>query len=192
MKQLTLAQFDLVSVKYNGKKGLDVNFYQLGVNSDLLSISSDNGPHPDFVDKLNEFRELFAVVNETLEGWDFARDNNNKNLEAAGIAKRGYETEIEKWVMSGVKFTGSGENLGIQLTGSRKTESGSIGQASPQIKFSGELGIEQKAITLSEELKNLVWKYVFKNHRAQGDLFEEETVNEEPESGLNNNPLRAV
>lgn len=188
MKQLALNQFDLQKVKLNTKKGLDVSWYHRGNNNDLLSVESDSGPHEDFFNKLDDLRELFATVNETLHGWNHSRENNRKNDEALQAAIRGYNEEVLRWKLSGVLFRGGGDNEGIVLTGSRVIESGNVGQTSPLIKFVGELGIEDRARVLATELIEEVWKYVYKGKRGN-DLFNS-TEKKEDESGLNN--LKAV
>lgn len=184
MKQLALNQFDLQKVKLNSKKGLEVEWFNRGNNNDLFSVDSDSGPHEDLFNKLDEFRELFAVVNETLGGWEHSRENNRKNDEELKAAIRGYNDEILRWKLSGILFKGSGDNEGIVLTGSRVVESGNVGQTSPSIKFVGELGIEDKARVLAAELTEEVWKYVFKGKRGN-DLFNS-TEEKEDQSGLNN------
>lgn len=170
MKAVTLEQFDLQKAKLNAKKGLEIHFFERGNNNDLIIVNSDSAPHTDLFDLLDEFKILFATVNETLEGWNHSRDYIKANDEALKSARIGYQEEIDRWKLSGVLFKGSGENEGIVLTGSRKVESGNVGQTSPLIKFEGELGIEDDARKLSEKLKEEVWKYLFKAKRGN-DLF---------------------
>ena len=170
MKQLTLAEFDLQKVKINSKKGLEIHWFARGNNNDLFTVSSDAAPHEDLFDLLDEFREMFATVNECLDGWNHARDYIKANEEALKSARLGYQEEIERWNVSGIIFKGSGDNEGIVLTGSRRVESGNVRQASPLIKFQGEIGIEDDALKLSDELKAEVWKYLFKFKRGN-DLF---------------------
>ena len=116
MKKLTLAEFDLQKVKLN-KKGLDVSFWEKGNNNEMITIESDTLPHPDLTDKLAEFKELFAESMETLDGWEFARENNRKNEEALRASIRGRQEEIDRFTVSGVVLKGKNEYLGIAITG---------------------------------------------------------------------------
>ena len=129
MKKLTLAEFDLQKVKLN-KKGLDVSFWEKGNNNEMITIESDTLPHPDLTDKLAEFKELFAESMETLDGWEFARENNRKNEEALRAAIRGRQEEIDRFTVSGVVLKGKNEYLGIAITGYRSTENGKAGMVS--------------------------------------------------------------
>lgn len=183
MKQLALNQFDLQKVKFNSKKGLEIDWFFKGNNNDLFSVDSDSEPHEDLLNKLDEFRELFAAVNETLGGWEHSRENNRKNDEELKAAIRGYNEEILRWKLSGVLFKCSGGNEGIVLTGFRIVERGSVGQTSQLIKFVGEEGVLEKALKIATELTEEVWKYVYKGKRGN-DLFN--TAPAEDKSGLNN------
>ena len=189
MKKLTHEEFDLQRVKTNSKKGLDISFWGKGNNNDLFKVESDNAPHPDLTNKLAEFKELFAISMETVDGWILARENTRKNDEALKEAIQGYNDEINKYHVSGVILVGKEDSLGIRVTGYRKTESGSVGMASPAIRFTdAETNINKKAVDLFDEIQREVWAYVFMNKKAQLDIFAEK----ENESGLNNLNLKAV
>lgn len=185
MKKLTQAEFDLQKVKLNSKKGLDISFWEKGNNNELFKVESDNLPHPDFGGKLAEFMELFAISMETLDGWILARENTRKNDEALKEAIRGYQEEIDRYTVSGVVLVGKEEYLGIKITGSRKTESGTVGMTSPTIRFTdAEENINAKATDLFDDLQKEVWMYLFKNKKSQPDLMD--LIDEAEQEGLNN------
>ena len=186
MKKLTLAEFDLQKVKLN-KKGLDVSFWEKGNNNEMITIESDTLPHPDLTDKLAEFKELFAESMETLDGWEFARENNRKNEEALRAAIRGRQEEIDRFTVSGVVLKGKNEYLGISITGYRSTENGKVGITSPTIRFTdAEDNINAPATDLFDDLQKEIWMYLFKGKKAQPDLMDLISQEEQEQSGLNN------
>ena len=186
MKKLTLAEFDLQKIKLN-KKGLDVSFWEKGNNNEMITIESDTLPHPDLTDKLAEFKELFAESMETLDGWEFARENNRKNEEALRAAIRGRQEEIDRFTVSGVVLKGKNEYLGIAITGYRSTENGKAGITSPTIRFTdAEDNINAPATDLFDDLQKEIWMYLFKGKKAQPDLMDLITQEEQEQSGLNN------
>ena len=186
MKKLTLAEFDLQKVKLN-KKGLDVSFWEKGNNNEMITIESDTLPHPDLTDKLAEFKELFAESMETLDGWEFARENNRKNEEALRAAIRGRQEEIDRFTVSGVVLKGKNEYLGIAITGYRSTENGKAGITSQIIRFTeAEDNINAQATDLFDDLQKEIWMYLFKGKKLQPDLMDLITQEEQEQSGLNN------
>lgn len=176
MKQLALNQFDLQKIKLSGKRGLEVFWYALGNNNDLLSVNSDAVVHQDLLDVLAKFRVVFATSQETLDGWNHSRDFIKGNDNALKNAVIGYDEEIERWEINKFEFKGSGENEGIALSGSRKVFSGRTKITSQIIKFNSECGVEDLQ-ALAEELKEEVWQYAFKAKRAN-DLFAELPVDQ--------------
>lgn len=185
MKKLNNAEFDLQKVKFNSKKGLDIKFWEKDNNNNLFGVDSDDAPHSDLIQKLSEFREVFAVSMETLEGWAMARENTRKNDELLKEAIRGYNDEIERYDVSGVVLVGKDKYFGIRITGSRKTESGVVGMTSPTIRFTDENEIDNtNVIELFNQLQNEIYLYIFKNKKAQLDMFTEKDNQEV--GGLNN------
>lgn len=187
MKKLTLEEFDLQKVKLNSKKGLNISFWQKGNNNELFTVESDTLPHPDITNKLDELKELFAVSMDSLDGWELARENCRKNDEALKEAIRGYKEEIDRYNVNGVVLVGKEQYLGIKITGSRSTESGKVGLTSPTIRFTDENeDINAKATDLFDDIQQEVWMYLFKNKKAQPDLMDLISQEEQDESGLNN------
>jgi hypothetical protein len=185
MKKLEFKAFDLQKLKVNSKGGLDLSWYEKGNGNELFSVSSDNQPHPDFIASLGGCKELLAVSLGLLSGWEFARENNRKNDEVLRDAVRQYNEEIERCNVTGLVLVGKDQYLGIKVTGSIKCIVGSVGLASPSIKFeSDEMGVEERARELFDEISQEVWLYIFKEKRAQLGMFPD--ANLEDESGLNN------
>lgn len=187
-KQLEVKNFDLVKLKVNSKGGLNVSFYEKGNNNELFLVESDNQPHPDFTEKLAQLKEVFALSLGILDGWSFARENNRKNDEVLRDAMRLYKEEIERCNVTGLVLVGKDQYLGLKLTGSLKCIVGSVGLASPNIRFDGEeLGVEAQSKILFEDIQKEVWLYLFKNKKAQLDLIDLiDVVGEEEVNGLNN------
>lgn len=187
MKKLEAAEFDLQKIEFNSKKGVSISFWEKGNGNDLFMLDSDSAPHPDLTAKLTQFRELFAISMETLAGWEMARENTRKNEELLRECVRGYNDEIEKYTVSSINLVGKNEYFGIKIKGARKTESGTVAMTSPTIRFEDADGvINASATDLFDELQNEVYLYVYRNKKAQLDIF----ASSEPrdESGLNNIP----
>lgn len=193
--KLEVADFDLKKVKFNAKKGLIVDFYDVKTPNDLWNCDSDGQPHEDYHSALNSLKEVFAYSLGLNNGWDFARENNRKNAEALDKARKSWDAEVERCVVTGVTVVGSGENKGIKISGSLKTDLGVVGCASPTIKFEDEffnsvddsIMIGDLAETALIQVQEEVWKFIFQGKRG-GELFPAE---EKPESGLNGVPKMA-
>lgn len=189
MKKLEAAEFDLQKIELNSKKGVSISFWEKGNGNDLFKLESDSAPHPDLTAKLAEFRELFAISMETLTGWEMARENTRKNEELLRECVRGYNDEIERYSVSSINLVGKNEYFGIKVKGARKTESGTVVMTSPTIRFEDADGnINANATDLFDDIQNEVYLYVYKNKRAQFDIFA--SAEPKDESGLNN--LKAV
>ena len=178
-KKLIFKDFDLISLKLNGKGCPTIDWFDLTKKNDLLSVESDSQPHEDLVNKINELKAVLAESLGLLDGWDFARENNRKNDDNLKKAIYGYNDEIQRCIVSGVKIT----DKGIKITGSLLCEEGTIGLASPLIKFENEdSNIGEVAKSIVDELKVEVWSFIYQGKRAD-DLF---TTPKEDKSGLGN------
>lgn len=187
-KKLEYKNFDLRKVKVNSKKGLDVEFFDLTQKNDLFTVSSDSVPAEEFETALAKLKEILCKSLGLNVGWDFARDHNRKNDEALKQAIHSYADEIERCNVTG--FSSVGNNEGIKITGSLKCDLGTVGLASPTIKFSEEeFLIGSDVAVIVEEIKAEVWAFIYKGKRAN-DLFNTDVVDAQQESGLNN--LKAV
>lgn len=188
--KLELKNFDLKKVKFNAKKGLIIDFFDVNSPNDLWNVNSDSQPSDDYLVALNQMKEVLAYSLGLNNGWDFSREHNRKNDDALKKARLLWLEEIDRCAVNGITLVASGENQGIKIAGSLKTELGIVGLASPTIKFTDDVinsvdesvMIGDLAETAFEALKTEVWKFIFQGKRG-GELFP--TEDSKPESGLN-------
>jgi len=191
-KKLEAKNFELNKVKVNSKRGLSIEFYDLTQKNDVYSVESDSVPHDDFFDKLDELKEVLAKSLGLLSGWDFARENNRKNDEKLKEAIVYYNEEIQRCNVTGISLVGQGDLEGVKISGSIQCELGTVGLASPTIKFNEEeVGIGEMAKRIIDELQVEVWMFIYKGKRSD-DLFNQK--DEQKVDGLNTNEfsLKAV
>lgn len=187
-KKLAVESFDLKKVKFNSKKGLVIDFFDIGSPNDLWNIDSDSQPSEDYVNALNELKEVFAYSIGLNDGWDFAREHNRKDEDALKKARQFWLDEIERCNVTGLTVVGAGDSMGIKISGSLQTELGVVGLASPTIRFDADVPnsidesimIGDLAETAFKKIREEVWMFIFKGKRG-GELFPAEEV----ESGLN-------
>lgn len=178
-KKLNVKDFELRHLKLNSKGQPTIDWFDLTQTNELFSVESDSQPHEDLINKMNELRSVFAESLGLLKAWDFARENNRKNEEKLQEAVRGYNEEILRCKVSGLTIT----DKGVKISGSLICEEGTVGLASPLVKFENEeseIGVTAKAIV--EALQIEVWKFIYAGKRAN-DLFAEQA----DESGLGTN-----
>lgn len=182
-KKLELKNFELRHLKLNSKGQPTIDWFDITQPNDLLSVESDSLPHEKLVEKLDELKTILAESLGLLVGWNFARENNRKNEEKLQEAIRGYNDEILRCKVSGLTIT----EKGVKISGSLICDEGTVGLASPLIKFENEesdIGLKAKSII--EELSKEVWGFIYAGKRAD-DLFNQK---ESDKSGLNNNDLK--
>jgi hypothetical protein len=187
-KNLALKDFELQSVKYAGKCGLEIKFFDINDGNTLWTASSDSQPHEDYSNALNALKEVLAYSLELNQGWDFAKEHNRKNEDLLRKALQFWKDEIEKCNVSGISVFGAGDSKGIKISGSLKTELGVVGLASPKVRFDDEIVnsidetimIGDLAETAFTKIQQEVWAFIFKGKRG-GELFPPEKI----ESGLN-------
>lgn len=187
-KLVPVKDFELAKVKFNGKKGLDIQFWDLNNPNELWSVSSDSIPSDDYHKALSQLKEVFAYSLGLSGGWDFAREHTRKNEDALKKARMFWHDEIERCNVTGLTVVGSADSKGIKISGSLQTELGTVGCASPTIRFDANitsttdepLMIGDLAETAFSMIQNEIWMFIFKGKRG-GELFPAEEV----ESGLN-------
>ena len=186
-KIVALKDFELQKVKFNSKKGLDIQFWDLSSQNELWSVSSDSSPSSDYYIALNLLKEVLAYSLGLNNGWDFSRENNRKNEEALKLAIVSWQEEIERCNVTGLTVIGSSDSKGIKISGSLQTELGVVGLPSPTIKFNSEITnsvdelimIGELAETAFNKVQEEIWKFIFKGKRGL-ELF----PSEQEESGL--------
>jgi hypothetical protein len=187
-KKLELKNFELKKVKFNAKKGLEIDWFDLNQRNDLYSVDSDSKPSDDYVTALNPLKEVFAYALGLNDGWDFSREHNRKNDELLKKTIQFWNDENERINVSGLVVVGAGETKGIKITGSLQTELGTIGLSSPTIRFDSEITnsvdelimIGDLAESAFKEIEKEVWSFIYQSKRG-GELFGSESV----EGGLN-------
>lgn len=187
-KKLELKNFELKKVKFNAKKGLEIDWFDLNQSNDLYSVDSDSKPSDDYVTALNSLKEVFAYALQLNNGWDFSREHNRKNDEVLKKTIQFWNEENERITVSGLVVVGAGETKGIKITGSLQTELGTIGLSSPTIRFDSEITnsvdelimIGDLAESAFKEIEKEVWSFIYQGKRG-GELFDSGEV----QGGLN-------
>ena len=185
-KTVNYAEFDLISVKTDGKKMEVVYFDKSRPNLKDRPQGSDI-PHPDLMNALKEITgsEVMASTLCLLEGWDFAREHNRKNQEVLDVARRKWAEEVSRCEVMELHFTGEDETAGIILKGKLNCDGAKIKIETPQYVFiEGEEELSKRAQEYSEAVKKEVWGYLFKNKKSQQSLSLDENTesDDEPES----------
>lgn len=186
--KLDLKDFELKKVKFNAKKGLEIDLFDLNQRNDLYSVDSDSKPSDDYLNALKPLKEVFSYALCLNQGWDFAREHNRKNSDVLQKAIQFWNDEVERITISGLVVVGVGESKGIKITGSLETELGTVGLPSPIIRFDSEITnsvdelvmVGDLAEVAFNEIQKEVWSFIYKGKRG-GELFGNEPI----ESGLN-------
>jgi len=197
-KIVPVKDFELYKVKFEGKKGLYIEFFDLSQPDNLWKVSSDSQPSEDYVNALNELKEVLAYSLGLSGGWDFAREHNRKNEEQLIKAKSFWKQEIDRCLVTGITVVGSEEheNKGIKITGSLETDLGVVGLTSPIIRFEDSFNNSVDDVIMIGDLAEIsfkkiqeeVWLFIFKGKRGGELNFPEE----KPVSGLNITKLEKV
>lgn len=194
-KKVDVKNFELQKVKFNAKKGLIINFFDINSPNDLWNVDSDSQPSEDYSEALDKLKEVLAYSLGLNDGWDYLRDNNRKNEEVLKKSLLSWKEEIERCNVTGLSVVGVGDSKGIKISGSLKTELGVIGLTSPIIRFNSlvtnsmdeEIMIGDLAEFAFNQIQLEVWSFIFANKRG-GELFSADDV----ESGLNISKMQKV
>jgi hypothetical protein len=179
-KKLEYKNFDMISLKLNGKGCPAIDWFDLTKKNDLLSVESDSQPHEDLLTQVNKLKFVLAESLGLLDGWDFAREHNRKNEESLRLARFGYDEQIERCNVSGVKIT----DKGIKVTGSINCDEGVVGLTSPLIKYENEdSNLGEIAKEIIGNITAEVWSFIYQDKRAD-NLF---SSPKEDKSGLGTN-----
>jgi len=198
-KLVPVKDFELHKVKFNAKKGLDIEFFDKSHPNELWSVSSDGQPDENYLAGINDLKEVLAYSLGLSGGWDFAREHNRKNDELLKKAQMFWKQEIERCMVNGITVVGSDDNddKGIKIAGSLKTDLGVVGLTSPIIRWDDTFNnsIDEPVLVgdLAEiafkKIEEQVWLFIFKGKRG-GELNFPEA--EKPVSGLNITKLEKV
>lgn len=196
-KKVEVKNFELHKVKFNAKKGLEIEFYDLNDPNTLWTANSDSKPHEDYTNALNKLKEVLAYSLGLGNGWDFARQHNRKNDELLKKAIMFWNHEVERSIVNGITVVGTGDSKGIKIAGSLKTDLGIVGLPSPTVRFDDfftnsideDVMIGDLAEIAFTQIQLEVWSFVFAGKRG-GELPFPEA--EKPVSGLNITKLEKV
>jgi hypothetical protein len=198
-KVVSVKDFELHKVKFNAKKGLDIEFFDKSQPNELWSVSSDGQPNQDYLDGINSLKEVFAYSLGLSGGWDFAREHNRKDHELLKKAQLFWKQEIDRCIVNGITVIGSDENddKGIKIAGSLKTDLGVVGLPSPIVRWDDSFNNSVDEIVMIGDLAEIafkkiqeqVWLFIFKGKRG-GELPFPDA--EKPISGLNITKLEKV
>jgi len=178
-KTVAYGDFDLIKVKVEGKK-VEATYYEKSRPNKEQRPKCIDIPHNDLLNAFNDNvgKEVFATSLGMLEGWDFAREHNRKNLETLEIARRKWAEEVTRFEVAEVEFVGDEETTGLRLKGKLDCESSKPKIESPLFVFDeASEEIKQRANDWAEKIKAEVWSYLFKDKMGQTKLdFEEPTM----------------
>jgi hypothetical protein len=196
-KKVDVKNFELQKVKFNAKKGLIINFFDINSPNDLWNVDSDSQPSEDYLNAINALKEVFAYSLQLNNGWEFARENNRKNDDALKKSIQFWNEEVERCNVTGLSVVGVGDSKGIKISGSLKTDLGVVGLTSPIIRFDSfvtnsideDVMIGDLAETAFVKIQLEIWSFIFAGKRG-GELYFPES--EKPVSGLNITKLEKV
>jgi hypothetical protein len=155
------SDFDMVSVKYSPKTGLDVVYFNKATGRRENPSDDKHKPHPDLLEALKALAPHVAHILGLQDGWDYARENLKDNSDLLRGAMSGANEADGRFTVSGIRFAGSGKNASVKITGSLKCKTGAVGMASPLINFqSNAMAIEQTIQALCEKVKEEVFNFV--------------------------------
>lgn len=178
-KLVPVKDFELQMVKFAGKKGLEVDYFDLSNPNKLWTVNSDTQPSDDYVNALNQFKEVLAYALGLNNAWDFAREHNRKNEDLLKKAKQGWIDEIDRIKILGIKLVGGEDNRGVQISASLQSDLGTFKiPSSVIIRFNSEVvnPIDETIMVgdLAETAFNIVqeevWHFVFKEKRGGGQI----------------------
>lgn len=185
-KIVTYAEFDLRSVKTDGKK-VEVVYYDKTKPNFEERPKAFEVPHPDLIDRMKDAvgKEVMATALCLLTGWEFAREHNRKNDEVLSKARTMWATEVSRCEVFELVFTGEDESEGIVLKGKLDCDGAKVKIETPQYVFiEGSEDLSERAKSYAEDVRKEVWGYLFKGKKAQQSL-DLEGESEKPKGGLN-------
>lgn len=173
--------FTLTKVKLVKDGGLDAHFevaQVIGNENYTKEYHVKNGMevHPD-LKKL--FKRLQPIMARLFGKTSFLNlvesDDFNATAKQKDQAREYADGQTETIEATGVSFSGSGDNIGVVITGLVTFPNGQKGAVnSPRIKFdSFSFGFEEELEEICEDIETEVYDYLYKNKKAQLELFGE-------------------
>ena len=129
-------------------------------------------PHPDLLNKMDEFKPYLAKAFCINLGFDLAKKHlKGKELKEIKQLEVDVMNNIE---VTGVSISGSEQLKGAVISGKIKSWNGGKCAINTQrVNFeSDKLGFEETIRDLVSDVETEIFEYLFKNKRAQLDLFD--------------------
>lgn len=184
MKEKTMAipakdKFSLSKVKLIRDGGLDVTYDVTEVvgnesYTNKYHVENVKDVHPDlrklFKQLAVEMAKMFSPI--TPKGVAEALEVKMTAKQKEACEKIGKSVQ-EKFEVRGVSFTGSGDNIGVVITGLYTFDNGlKTAINSPRVKFDNPLfGNEEELEEICTEIENEVYEFLFEGKSAQLELF---------------------
>jgi hypothetical protein len=181
MRTPTESSFFLSKVKVIANGGLDVHFEVeetcgQEIYRENYHLASSKGIHPDLQKLFDSLKPIMARVyhlsffKTILETPEFKATKAQKE-----IADAAFKELLNKIKVTGVSLSGKDDNVGVVLTGTFTADSNQkMAINSHRMKFSEErYGFEEEMEQIVSDIESEVYKFLFKNKRAQLELFDE-------------------
>lgn len=182
--------FALNKVKMIPEGGLDVHFEVeevcgSEVYNENYHIESSKEVHPDLQQLFDRLKPILARVyhlsffRSLMDTPDFKATKKQRDL-----AEEAFKEVIAKLNVTGVSLSGKDDNVGVVLTGTFTADSNQkMAINSHRIKFKDErYGFEEELEEIIGQIESEVYQFLFKNKKAQLELFPEDGDNDEQEN----------
>lgn len=181
MKTPSENAFALSKVKTIPGGGLDVHFEVeeacgAEVYRENYHLSSSKEIHPDLKSLFDKLKPIMARVyhlsffRSLLETPDFKATQKQQEL-----AEEAFKEVFAKLDVTGISLSGKDKNVGVVLTGTFTADSNQkMAINSHRMKFSDtRYGFEEEMEAIIGKIETEVYAFLFKNKRAQLELFDE-------------------
>lgn len=181
MKTPSERAFSLSKVKVINGGGLDVHFEVeeacgAEVYRENYHLSSGKEIHPDLQHLFDRLKPIMARVyhlsffRSLLETPDFKATKKQQEL-----AEEAFKEVTAKLKVTGISLSGKDANVGVVLTGTFTADSNQkMAINSHRMKFSDtRYGFEEEMEEIIGQIETEVYAFLFKNKRAQLELFDE-------------------
>ncbi len=181
MRTPTEKAFFLNKVKTISGGGLDVHFEVeetcgQEIYRENYHLASSKEIHPDLQKLFDKLKPIMARIyhlsffKTIMETPEFEATESQKE-----IANKAFQDVLNKIQVKGISLSGKDENAGVVLTGTFTADSNQkMAINSHRMKFSDErYGFEQQLEETISDIESEVYKFLFKNKRAQLELFDE-------------------
>ena len=175
------------------KDGIEASFDKKAVIDDQAQVieydvKAKYFPHPDILKLRNKLREYLVKAYHLDEGYEealkYLKGEQKKNTQEKMMDL------YDKIEVTGISIGGDDQLRGVVISGKIESNNKSkCAMNTPRIVFSSDkLGYEQDVQGIIDEIEEEVHAYLFKNKKAQAELFEShqaEVPNEEKPKKIN-------